>query len=136
MNARTTPTLPFHGCSVHMKPEIHTLHTNYSSRNEEYESIPQDSHAALWTTQHLLFGTWYPLLQYQQHWLQLLKPFVRFTVSSRFDHQTRTVASAPRSVDSLGVATGRPTGPYRHARRRQRRCYGATRLSCARNTGI
>jgi hypothetical protein len=29
------------------------LHTNYSSRNEQYESI-QDSRAALWTTQHLL----------------------------------------------------------------------------------
>jgi len=31
--------------SVHTKPEIQTLHTNYSSRNEQYESIPQDSRA-------------------------------------------------------------------------------------------
>jgi len=32
--------------SVHTKPEIHTLHTNYSSRNECL-STPQDSRAAL-----------------------------------------------------------------------------------------
>jgi len=33
--------------SIHTKPEIPTLYTNYSSRNEQYESIPQDSRAAL-----------------------------------------------------------------------------------------
>jgi len=33
--------------SVHTKPEIQTLHTNYSSRNEQYENIPQDSRAVL-----------------------------------------------------------------------------------------
>jgi len=126
-----TPVLQLHYLSMsvecsHETRNPHTHCTQTIPHGMNNMKVFHKIHMPRFEPPNTCFDTWYPLLQYQ-HWLQLLKLFVRFTVSSRFDHQTRTVASAPSSVDSLGVATGRPNGPYRHARRRQRRSYGATR---------
>jgi len=80
-------------------------------------------------------GTWYLLLQYQ-HWLQLLQLFVRFAVSSRFDHQTRTVASAPK-FGRLSRSCDRASWwPLQACATTAATVLRRNSLSCAWNTGI
>ena len=103
MNSRTTPTLPFHVCRLFTRNQksthAHTAHKifltewtiwKYSSRFT-CRDLNHPTPASALDTLYWNINTGF----------SFFKLFVRFTVSSRFDHQTRTVASAPQVRSTL-----------------------------------